>query len=218
MKTVRGRHHPPVAALLLLAVAGLLVLFALDVRTWQATVQRDDLRFRVQPGATHLWEPSTILPGDPAGLALATGDITRWRSALQAFWYAHLATAPTSEQNDDLPALRAEAQRKLQELVAGAKTTAERSAAANLLGVLAITTPTTPAAENVQSFEQALRQTIEYFQQAITLDPSNTHAKQNLELVLRVTRPGKGPIGRHARTGLGFAHRQSSTDQPGNGY
>ena len=56
------RHWPALAALLLVGVGVVLVLFALDVRTWQRTVAHDDLRFRVLPDSAALWKPRTTLP------------------------------------------------------------------------------------------------------------------------------------------------------------
>jgi len=210
---VRGRHRAGLVALVLVAIAAVLVLFAFDARAWQTTVRHDDMRFRALPGATQLWKPSTVLPGDPAGLVLSTGDTTAWRKALQAFWYTRIGTSPGASQS--LPALRAEAQARLLTLMSTAKTAAERSTAANLLGVLVVTTPV--AGNNDSVIEQTLRQTKDYFQQAIALDPSNAAAKENLELVLRVTRPGKGPIGKDAHAGFGFG-RGHGVAKLGNGY
>ena len=207
------RHWLPVAVLLLAGLATLLVLFAFDTRAWQSSVRRDDMRFRALPDHGGLWKPATILPGDPAGRALETSDTIAWRQALQSFWYTHIGANPQAQQ--DLPKLRAKAQGELLDLMSVAKTAAERSDAANLLGVLVITTPISAGSQTAQI--QVLKQSIQYFQQAIDLDPSDTAAKQNLELVLRVTRPGKGPIGKDAHAGFGFG-RGHGTVQAGNGY
>jgi len=215
MTLVRRRHILAVATLLLLlGLAVVLVLFAFDVRRWQSTVQRDDLRFRVNPGTAYLWRPSTVLPGDPASLALSTGDTTRWRSALQTFFYTRIGVDPLTMQ--DPSTLNAEAQQKLQNLMVSAKTAAERSAAANLLGVLVVTAPPVAGASG-RAIEQMLQQTTEYFQRAVVLDPSNAQAKQNLELVLRVARPGKGALGKHDRSAFGFGGGHAAT-RVGNGY
>jgi hypothetical protein len=197
----RRRHLPAIGALVLLALAVLLVLFALDVRTWQGTVQRDDLRFRSLPGTPGLWRPSTILPGDPAGLVLSAGDTTVWRNALQAFWLARLGLTPRSPR--DQPLFHSEAERELQGLMVDGRTVAERSDAANLLGILSLTTSApTPAGD---------------FRQAIMLDPSNAQAKQNLELTLRLAVAERPPQRRRVRTGNGFGHGRDSA-RTGNGY
>jgi hypothetical protein len=211
--TVVRRHWLGVAMFVLTAIATLLVLFALDARAWQTSVQRDDMRFRALLDHDNLWKPATILPGDPAGAVLQTDDTVAWRRALQSFWYTHIGANPQSQE--DLPKLRARAQAQLLDLMSTAKTAPERSGAANLLGVLVITTPISAGSQTAQI--QVLKQSIQYFTQAVELDPSNTDAKQNLELVLRVTRPGKGPIGHDAHAGFGFG-RGHGTSLVGNGY
>ena len=212
MSVVR-RNWLGVAMLVLAGIATLLVLFALDARAWQTSVQRDDMRFRALLDHNNLWKPATILPGDPAGAVLQTSDAVTWRHALQSFWYTHIGANPQSQE--DLPKLRARAQAQLLDLMTTAKTAPERSGAANLLGVLVITTPISAGSQTAQI--QVLKQSIQYFTQAVELDPGNTDAKQNLELVLRVTRPGKGPIGHDAHAGFGFG-RGHGTSLIGNGY
>jgi hypothetical protein len=212
MSVVR-RHWLGVAMLVLAAIATLLVLFAIDARAWQSSVRRDDIRFRALLDHNDLWKPATILPGDPAGRVMQTSDTLAWRRALQSFWYTHIGANPQSQQ--DLPKLRARAQEQLLGLMTTATTPVERSGAANLLGVLVITTPISAGSQTAQI--QVLKQSIQYFTQAVELDPTNTDAKQNLELVLRVTRPGKGPIGKDAHAGFGFG-RGHGTSLIGNGY
>jgi len=207
------RHRLGVAVLLLAGLATVLVLFAFDARSWQSSVRRDDIRFRALPDHGELWKPATILPGDPAGALLETSDTIAWRTALQSFWYTHIGANPQSQE--DLPRLRARAQGQLLALMSSAKTAAERSSAANLLGVLVITTPISAGSQTAQI--QVLKQSVRYFQEAIDLDPGDTAAKLNLELVLRVTRPGKGPIGKDAHAGFGFG-RGHGTVQTGSGY
>jgi hypothetical protein len=179
--TVVRRHWLGVAMLVLAAVATLLVLFALDARSWQSSVRRDDIRFRALLDHNDLWKPATILPGDPAGSVLQTKDTVEWRHALQSFWYTHIGANPQAQE--DLPKLRARAQAQLLDLMTTAQTPTERSGAANLLGVLVITTPISAGSQTAQI--QVLKQSIQYFTQAVELDPGNTDAKQNLELVLR---------------------------------
>jgi hypothetical protein len=212
MSIVR-RHRLGVTALVLAGIATLLVLFAFDARTWQSSVRLDDIRFRALLDHGNLWKPATILPGDPAGAALGTSDTIAWRRALQSFWDTHIGANPQSQE--DLPKLRARAQEQLLELTSTAKTATERSGAANLLGVLVITTPVDAGNQTAQI--QVLKQSTQYFQQAVELDPGNADAKQNLELILRVTRPGKGPLGKDAHAGFGFGRGHGAT-VVGNGY
>lgn len=207
------RHRLGVVALVLVAVATLLVLFALDTRAWQTSVTRDDLRFRALPSHADLWKPATILPGDPAGHVLGTSDTMGWRHALQSFWLTHIGANP--QANVNLPRIRAQAQQQFLGLMSSGKTAAERSDAANLLGVLVITTPVAAGSQTAQL--AVLKQAIQYFTDAVELDPTDTGAKENLELVLRVTRPGKGPLGVDSHAGFGFG-RGHGTTKIGNGY
>lgn len=211
--SILRRHRLGLLALFLASIATVLVLFAADTRAWQSAVRRDDIRFRALPDHGSLWSPSTILPGDPAGAVLNTSDTIEWRRALQSFWYTHLGA--NSQAQEDLPTLRANAQGRLVRLMNAAQTAQERSGAANLLGVLLITTPL--SAGNQQAQVQVIKQSIGYFQQAIALDPGNDAPKQNLELLLRATRPGKGPLGRDSHAGFGFGRGHGDT-LVGNGY
>jgi hypothetical protein len=214
MKLLKGRHRSAVVAVVLLVLAGALAVFAHDVRAWQTTVKHDDLRFQANPSAAHLWRPATLLPGDPAGLALSTHDTIEWRHALQYFGYTRLGFDP--ETNADSSTLDAETEKMLQKLTLSAATPAERSDAANLLGVLVITTATAAAIGNSEGVVgQTLRQTAGYFQQAIALDPSNDDAKQNLELILRSSGPSNRVI-REGGTAVGGGGHGSSP--PGYGY
>ena len=213
MRRHLGRHRQAIFAVLCGGIAVVLVLLALDAHTWNQTVSRDDLRFRALPAHVGLWRPQTTLPGDPASLLIGTGSTVRYRRALQYFWFSHIGSNP--ELRQDLPTLRANAQDKLQHLIVSAPDDHERSSAANLLGVLVVTTPS--IANDPQAITQTLTRSAEYFQQAIALDPTNTDAKQNLELVLRLTRPGKGKVGNDARSGYGFGKGQGIGNQ-GGGY
>jgi hypothetical protein len=215
MRLLKGRHRPAVAAFVLLVLAAALAVFAHDVRAWQTTVKHDDLRFQADPAAPRLWKPPTLLPGDPAGLALSTHATTEWRHGLQNFYYTRLGFDP--ETNADASTLDATTEKRLQKLALTAATRAERSDAANLLGVLVITTATAAAIGNNEGVvAQTLRQTEGYFQQAIALDPSNDDAKQNLELILRSTGPSNRVI-REGGTGFGYGGGHGSSP-PGYGY
>ena len=210
--TVWRRHWRAVVALLCAGLATLLVLFALDVRTWQSTFVRDDLRFRALRGHVGLWRPAAVLPGDPAASLLGVSDALDYRRALQLFWYSRVGADPQSRA--DLPTTRAQAEETLQQLIDTGATGHERSVAANLLGVLVVSTPD-PNDRKSQS--QTLQRAASIFQQAIRLDSANYDAKLNLEVVLRLRRPGKSRFGNDARGGYGFG-RGRGVGVVGTGY
>ena len=207
------RHRAALIALAFAAVAALLLLLAVDARAWRTTVARDDIRFRALPAHGKLWHPQTILPGDPAGALIGTGDTVGYRRGLQLFWFSRIGADPDTRQ--DLPTLRAEAEETLQHEMLAGKRIKERSVAANLLGVLVVTTPA-PGTDR-SGLAKLLRRAEGYFQQAIALDPTNGDAKQNLELALRTSKPGKGRLGHDARAGYGFGRGRGAT-VIGSGY
>lgn len=207
------RHRSALLAALCAVVATVLVLLAVDANTWKTTVERDDLRFRALPAHHGLWRPPTLLPGDPASGLIGTGSTMQYREALQYFWYSRVGGDPTLRQ--DAPTLRAAAQERLQALISQAPESRQRSTAANLLGVLVVTTPTPDSDKD--AVKQILVRARAYFQQAIAIDPGNADAKENLELVLRLQRPGKGNFGHDARRGFGFG-RGRAASTAGSGY
>lgn len=207
------RHRLALLAALCVAGAVLLVLLALDARTWQSTMERDDLRFRAIPAHRDLWKPAVLLPADPASALIGTSSTLRWRRAVQYFEYSRLGVDPGLRQ--DVPTIRANAQDRLQSLIRQAPDPQQRGAAANLLGVLVVTTPAEGG--DLNAVEQILARARDYFQEAIAIDPQNADAKENLELVLRLQRPGKGQLGHDARRGFGFG-KGRATGPLGSGY
>ncbi|HEY5058467.1 MAG TPA: hypothetical protein VII51_05565 [Gaiellaceae bacterium] len=201
------RHRAGILGLVFAAVAVVLLLLAVDARAWRTTVAQDDLRFRALPAHGLLWRPSTLLPGDPAGTLIGTGDTLRYRRGLQLFWFSRIGSDPEARQ--DLPTVRADAQETLQELITAGHGAAERSNAANLLGVLVITTP--PPGSDRSGLAKVIARAAGYFQTAIAIDPADGDAKQNLELVLRLHEAGKGRIGNDARAGYGFGRGRGAT-------
>ena len=210
--TFLRRHWAAVAAVCCAGLAAVLVLLAVDVHTWQTTLTRDDLRFRAMHSHRSLWRPQTTLPGDPARQLLGLGDAISYRRAVQLFWFSRVGSDPETRQ--DLPTTRAQAQQDLQSIVDSARTSGERSSAANLLGIIVATSPlvTDPQAQT-----QTLKHAAEFFQQAIAIDPANYDAKQNLQLVLLLKKPGHSRIGRDARGGYGFG-RGHGVSKGGTGY
>ena len=214
MRRALRRYSQLFAALALALAATVLVVLALDAHTWQSSVARDDLRFRALHTHSGLWSPEAALPGDPAARIIGTGSTLDWRRAMQAFWYSRVGKNPDRTGGEE-STLRANAQDRLLDQLASAPTAAQRSRAANLLGVLVVTTPT-PGGDRA-AIGQILKRAQTYFQQAIALDAADVDAKENLELVLRIRKPGKSKINQDARAGYGFGRGQGATNI-GNGY
>ena len=188
------RLAPLVGAFLLLALAACFALLAVDVHAWQTTLRRNDVSFAVFHKEPDLWRSPALLPGDPAEHLLGLGSALAYRHALQLFWISQVGGSHASRIT--LTPTRVTAGNELQALADHAKTAAQRSRAANLLGVMTITAPN---ASKDQTFHLAEA----YFQQAITEDPTDYAAKANLELLLRLERPIKTQAGSHAQGGTG---------------
>jgi hypothetical protein len=196
MKRVR-RALPLVVAVVLLGLAAVCALFAVDVRAWQGTITQSDLHFRAQRSHPGLWRSPALLPTDPARSVLGLDDALSYRQALQFFWFSNVGSSTGGEA--DLAATRVAAETELQTLMTSGATAEERSHAANLLGVMTVTAPA-----NSPTQKEEIKTAIGYFQQAVIADPRNYDAKLNLELLLRVARPGKSKLDQDARGGFGF--------------
>lgn len=191
------RALPLVAAAVLLGFAAVFALFASDVRAWQGTLTQSDLRFRAQRSHTGLWRSPAVLPGDPARILLGLDDALSYRRGLQLFWLSNVGASTGGQA--DLGATRAVAETQLQKLMTTGASAEERSTAANLLGVLTVTSPEDSATQRAE-IATAKR----YFTQAVVEDPTNYAPKLNLELVLRIQHPPKSPLDQDAHGGFGF--------------
>lgn len=191
------RFLPLAAAVVLLGLATILALFATDVRGWQRSFTQSDLRFRAQRSHIGLWRSPAILPADPARALLGIDDALSYRRALQLFWFSTVGSSTGGQA--DLSATRVVAQDRLQTLMTAAATPEERSTAANLLGFMIVTQPADSPTQKAE-----IASATRYFQRAIIEDPANYDAKLNLELLLRIGRPGKSRIDQDARGGFGF--------------
>ena len=196
MRRIR-RAFPLAAAVALLGLATVLVLFALDVRSWQGAVTRSDVLFRAQRSHIGLWRSPAVVPGDPARSALGLDDALSYRRAIQLFWLSEKGASTGGQA--DLAATTIAAETQLQRLATSAATARERSNAANLLGVMTVTAP-----ENSSTQKAEIATATRYFQQAVIADPTNYGPKLNLELLLRVAKPGKNTLDQDARGGFGF--------------
>ena len=133
---------------------------------------------------------------------------------MQYFWFSRIGSNP--EVRQDTPTLRATAQNKLPQ---SHRLGTERP------GALDRRKPARRLDRDDAHHRwqwrrrttQVLTRAAQFFQQAIELDSGNADAKQNLELVLRIQRPGKGRFGHDARSGYGFGRGRGVTS-PGGGY
>lgn len=193
----RRRALSLLAALVLLGLATVLALIAVDARAWRQTLTQGDLRFRVHHAHAGLWHSPAMLPGDPARVILGLGDALSYRQGLQLFWFTRAGSNTGGQAN--LSAAWVAAGQRLQNLVDTAATPVERSTAANLLGVMAVTAP----AANSPTRNSMLARAALYFKRAIAENPANSAAKINLELVLRIRASGKSKLNEDAAGGFG---------------
>lgn len=197
--TVLRRSAPLVWAIVLVGLSVAFVLLAVDVRSWQRTFTRDDVRFQAVHAGPSLWSSPAVLPGDPARAILGLDDALAYRHAVQLFWLSEVGVTHAAAASGSLTQSQIDAQQDLQTLVDHAKTRAERSVAANLLGVMAIRTPAVDSETQTETIARAEA----YFRQAIADDPTNYPAKVNLEFALRLTKPDKSRFGTDAHGGFG---------------
>jgi len=200
------------AAVLLLGVAAVLVLLALDTLRWRDAVRSGDRAF-VRDPASATWHATTTLPGDPAKRVLGLGAPLRFRAAQQSF-----TSVDATGKGYDNGLSEARTRGELEAQLAGLARSGDHviaSAADNLLGILAYTDasgsgPIAPA---------PVDQSVADFQAAVRLDPTNTDAKFNLELLLRrlVARGSRqGP--NNTPGGPARGHRGAGGGIPGRGY
>lgn len=200
------------ASLVLLGVAVVAVLLALDVRAWQSGLDRGDARFARTP-ETARWDASTTLPGDPAGSVLDVADDLSARDALRR--HAVAVATPRGFDNGQRQAeTRARAEVALSD-VAAEGNASQASQAGNLLGVLVVDA-VDPQGGGPGANDERARAA---FDSAIRADGSNEEAKHNLELLLRrqrVVGTRQGPSsGSGAR---GATRRGAGAGTPGSGY
>jgi len=198
------------AAVALAVVAGLAALLAADVRAWPVALDRGDAAFAVAPrGAA--WTPSTDL-GGLSGSVLGVDDDLPLRRGLMLYQRT-VGQHKSSENQLGVEGLRAQTERALA-VPAGAADPRVASQARTLLGVLAFGAAARGGA-GVSQTDAAISD----FTDAVTVDPSNTAAKYDLELLLRLTaarglRSSSGPTNGFGRTGSHGA----AGGAPGSGY
>jgi hypothetical protein len=199
------------AAVVLVAVAVLLTLLASDLLGWRNAVRRGDREF-VRTPASATWHAEATLPWDPARRLLGLAAALRLRAAQQSF--AAVQTAGRGYDNGlsesrtrgELEAELASLGRSHDHVIA--------STADNLLGILAFADATGSGPVAPAPVDQAVAD----FQAAIRLDPTNTDAKFNLELLLHELLAHGVRQGPNNSTGGGHGHRGAGGGIPGRGY
>ena len=197
-------------AIVLAVLAVLAALLAADSRSWRSALDRGDAVYAVSPGQAR-WRPSTHLGGLAASI-LGVGDDIAMRQGLGL--YRQVIGGQESQYNAlAVETLRAQAERALARPAASPNRRLA-SQARTLLGILAF-----GAAAQGGGGVSPTDAAISDFTDAITADPSNTAAKYNLELLLRLsaaggTRANSGPTHGFGRTGI----RGAAGGSPGSGY
>ena len=199
----------PVAIAVLAALAVLVALLAADVRAWPAALDRGDAVYAIVPGRTQ-WTPATRLGGLAETLLGTTEDVAA-REALQAY----RRVAGLQEQLNN--ALEVQTQRATAiNALGGPANSADPQLAAQartLLGILAF--DESAEGGGVSQTNTAIAD----FTDAVRVDPGDTAAKFDLELLLRLTaahgqRHGTGLANGFGRTG----HLGASGGVSGSGY
>jgi hypothetical protein len=171
-------------AMVALALAAGLVLLAADAGGWRDTLREDDVLFQMAPARAQ-WAPDERAPAGLARRLLGVDDDIRLRRALRLFQLAHLR-ATTYEAGRNIEILKVRAQIALAQIERNAADRRDRALAANLLGVLAFE----EARNDPVNVAPLLRRSAEEFRNAIALAPEGEDAKVNLEILLRLSRPG----------------------------
>jgi hypothetical protein len=200
------------AASLALAVA--LAFLATDVSRWSEAMNAGDARYRADPDEPGLWRPDELAPQRLARDVLALDDDLAYRRAVQHLRLARLEGPSVTDPN--LSLLRSDAQARLLEIVESDGDRTRRSAAANLMGVVALVSLVAEEQDRAVLLGAAIRS----FRRAIALDPSNEDAKYNLELSLQRGRElqlSEAAGGRDPAPG-GRGSRGAGTGDPGSGY
>ncbi|MBA2460900.1 MAG: hypothetical protein H0V45_03900 [Actinobacteria bacterium] len=200
------------AAVLVLAAAAVLVVFALDMLHWDRALAAQDVRFLASPSQSRFSEPPTLLPFGATENALGAGDDLAFRRQLQGYARVRPRAAVVDVQR--VQTLRAETQLGLARLSRTDPDSARRSRAANMIGVLALDERLAP--RDPEALADLIRGAIGSFRNAVEIDPSNSDAKLNLEQALRIAKAAS--IGGDAPSGGRNTGERAGLGQAGSGY
>jgi hypothetical protein len=175
------------ATVVLLVLAALLGLLALDVLRWGTHMSENDVALAAAPTVQGL-EPETRLPAGISRRLLGVGDDLEFRQALQLFRLSRPGLPPRDLHD---VALRSRAETALARVARDDPSRTNRSRASVLMGVLALL----EARESEAQRSVFLRRSLTELREAARLDPGNEDAKYDLELVLRLTESSQDESG-----------------------
>jgi hypothetical protein len=173
------RKVGPIVVLVALGV--FFALWAKDAAAVRHGMERSDLAFEAQPAAEKLWLFNTVVPG--AESAFGIKDDLVYRRALRKFAVDNRRAA--NPYDFSRPAFRAEAQAALLSAERSDLPAARKSELAMLQGLLTFD----EAIADPVNGSNLIKQTLDHFQRAVRINPSNEEAKYNLEFLLRVLDP-----------------------------
>ena len=197
------------AAIAVLAAASVIAaLLAADVRAWPAALESGDAVYAISPGRAR-WIPATNL-GGLSNTLLGTADDVSARLALQG--YRHAADLQQQLGNAfPVPTQRLAAINAL----SGPASSANPQVAAQartLLGILTFAEAT--AGGGVSPTDTAIAD----FADAVRVEPDDTAAKFDLELLLRLTAQNGQRTGHRLAKGFGRSGHGASGAVPGTGF
>jgi hypothetical protein len=171
-----------------------------------------DSRFVANP-STASWSASTLLPFHVAEHVLALPGQLVFREAAQSF-VAVNAAGNGYDNGYSESRTRGELEATLTSIAAGPNTLRD-SEADNLLGILAFA----DSQQNGPNGPAPVERSVADFQAAVQLDPANTDAKFNLELLLRrLVAEGVRTGSNSSSSGPSTGHQGAGGGLPGSGY
>jgi hypothetical protein len=176
---MRPRRLVVIGVLAALAVLG--ALYGHDLRSWQNTLQTDELAYAQTPGRTLSTAAPTILPSSLSADLLSVQADRQWFVALPHFVGVYDFVNPLDHLGPGVYQIMDGAEADLTKATQDPNP-AHASQAYDLLGVLYFRSAYPGSGTDPGLLEQAVSD----LQNAVRVDPSNETAKENLELAIRV--------------------------------
>jgi hypothetical protein len=195
-----------------LAGALLLALLGYEALRWHDSVAADDARFAASPLSAGLWKHEERLPLAPTRRLLGLSDDLAYRRAVSL--YTRSRPGEPTALNPQREALRGNARQVLSALTRTDPEPSRRSQAAMLVALLSLGQG--DLFQSAVERLQVLRGGVGNLQIAVALDPDNSEAKRNLELVL--TSAGLPPSGASDAGGTSDTGDQAGVGRSGSGY